>query len=208
MTTTAVSSLPVLVLLVDDELALLRSASLLLRAAGLTPILTLDDSRLVLPQLAADPSGVVVLDLTMPPLSGQALLEQIATDYPTVHTIVMTATHDLETAVQCMQAGAIDYLVKPVDKHRLVSSVRRALELGALRRQIDAPRESLHEAPAPHPAFAEMVTQNPTMHALFRYVEAIARSPQPVLITGESGTSPDAPTRAPRGSPVAECWGT
>ena len=80
MTTTAVSQLPVL--LVDDEPALLRSASLLLRAAGLTPILTLDDSRLVLPRLAADPIGVVVLDLTMPYLSGQALLEQITTDLP------------------------------------------------------------------------------------------------------------------------------
>jgi DNA-binding NtrC family response regulator len=105
---------------------LLRSASLLLRAAGLTSVLTLDDSRLVLPCLADDPIGVVVLDLTMPHLSGQALLEQITAHDPDLPTIVMTATHDLETAVQCMQAGALDYLVKPVDKHRLVSSVRRA----------------------------------------------------------------------------------
>ena len=132
MTTTAVSQLPVL--LVDDEPALLRSASLLLRAAGLTPVLTLDDSRLVLSRLAEDTIGVVVLDLTMPHLCGQALLEQITAAYPDIPAIVMTATHDLETAVQCMQAGAIDYLVKPVDKHRLVSSVRRALELRALRR--------------------------------------------------------------------------
>ena len=127
MTTTAVSQLPVL--LVDDEPALLRSASLLLRAAGMTPILTLDDSRLVLSRVAEDTIGVVVLDLTMPHLSGQALLEQITAHDPDLPTIVMTATHDLETAVQCMQAGAIDYLVKPVDKHRLVASVQRALEL-------------------------------------------------------------------------------
>jgi DNA-binding NtrC family response regulator len=207
MTTTAVSPLPVL--LVDDEPALLRSASLLLRAAGLTPVLTLDDSRQVLPRLATDPIGVVVLDLTMPYLSGQTLLEQIATEYPTVHTIVMTATHDLETAVQCMQAGALDYLVKPVDKHRLVAAVQRALELGALRRQVDAPLEGRHEALTPHPAFAEIVTQHPTMHALFRYVEAVARSPQPVLITGETGTGKELMARAvhrlaaPRGDFVA-----
>ena len=208
MTTTAVSQFPVL--LVDDEPTLLRSASLLLRAAGLTPVLTLDDSRLVLSRLAADPIGVVVLDLTMPHLSGQTLLEQITTNYPTVHAIVMTATHDLETAVQCMQAGAIDYLVKPVDKHRLVSSVRRALELCALRREVDSPREPRPGAPSPPPqAFAEMVTQNTAMHALFRYVEAIARSPQPVLITGETGTGKELMARAihrltaPRGDFVA-----
>src|SRR5215470_16078873 len=176
MTTTAVSQRPVL--LVDDEPALLRSASLLLRAAGITPVLTLDDSRLVPSRLADDAIGVVVLDLTMPHLSGQALLEQITAHDPDLPAIVMTATHDLETAVQCMQAGAIDYLVKPVDKHRLVSSVRRALELCALQRELDAPREPLRGAPSPlHQAFTEMVTQNPTMHALFRYVEAIARSP-------------------------------
>src|SRR2546427_532275 len=155
MTTPAVSQLPVL--LVDDEPALLRSASLLLRAAGIMPILTLDDSRLVLSRLADDPIGVVVLDLTMPHLSGQALLEQITTNYPTVHAIVMTATHDLETAVQCMQAGAIDYLVKPVDKNRLVSSVRRALELCALRREVGSPMEPLRgDTSPPHQAFAEM----------------------------------------------------
>ena len=134
MTTPAVSQRPVL--LVDDEPALLRSASLLLRAAGMTPILTLDDSRQVLPRLADDPIGVVVLDLTMPHLSGQALLEQITAYDPDLPTIVMTATQDLETAVQCMQAGAVDYLVKPVEKHRLVASVQRALELRALREDV------------------------------------------------------------------------
>src|ERR687892_1027017 len=100
MTSAAVSQLSVL--LVDDEPSLLRSASLLLRAAGIAPILTLDDSRMVLSRLAEDKIGVVVLDLTMPHLSGQALLEQITATYPHIPAIVMTATHDLETAVQCM----------------------------------------------------------------------------------------------------------
>ena len=54
----------------------------------------------------------------------------------------MTATHDLETAVQCMQAGAIDYLVKPVDKNRLVTSVRRALALRALRQEACSSRSA------------------------------------------------------------------
>jgi two-component system, NtrC family, nitrogen regulation response regulator GlnG len=208
MTTPVVSQRPVL--LVDDEPALLRSASLLLRAAGITPILTLDDSRLVLPRVADDTLGAVVLDLTMPHLSGQALLEQITAHDPDLPTIVMTATHDLETAVQCMQAGAIDYLVKPVDKHRLVSSVRRALERRALQEEvgslIERPRS---DTPHQRQAFAEIVTQNTTMQALLRYVEAIAQSPQPVLITGETGTGKELMARAvhrlaaPRGDFVA-----
>ena len=208
MTPTSVSQLPVL--LVDDEPALLRSASLLLRAAGIAPILTLDDSRLVLSRVADDTIGAVVLDLTMPHLSGQTLLEQITAHDPDLPTIVMTATHDLETAVQCMQAGAIDYLVKPVDKNRLVTSVRRALELRALRQEACSltqrpPSDTTHQ----HEAFAEIVTQSPTMHALLRYIAAIARSPQPVLITGETGTGKELMARAvhrlaaPRGDFVA-----
>ena len=208
MTTPALSQRPVL--LVDDEPALLRSASLLLRAAGMTPILTLDDSRQVLSRLADDPIGVVVLDLTMPYLSGQALLEQITAYDPDLPTIVMTATQDLEIAVQCMQAGAIDYLVKPVEKDRLVASVQRALELRALREDVGALTERPRsDTPLQSAAFAEIVTQHPTMHALFRYVEAIARSPQPVLITGETGTGKELMARAvhrlaaPRGDFVA-----
>jgi len=201
---------PLRVLLVDDEPSLLRSASLLLRAAGIAPILTLDDSRLVLSRLAEDKIGVVVLDLTMPHLSGQALLEQITANYPDIPAIVMTATHDLETAVQCMQAGAIDYLVKPADKNRLVSSVRRALERCALREEVLSLKERLlSDTPHQREAFAEIVTQNKTMQALFCYVEAVARSPQPVLIIGETGTGKELMARAvhrlaaPRGDFVA-----
>ena len=179
MTPPEVSQRPVL--LVDDEPALLRSASLLLRAAGITPILTLDDSRLVLPRLAADTIGVVVLDLTMPHLSGQALLEQITAHDPDLPTIVMTATHDLEMAVQCMQAGAIDYLVKPVDKHRLVSSVRRALERRALREEVGSLQERPRSDPPHQPeAFAEIVTQN-TDHAR---ALSLCRSHCPVATAG------------------------
>ena len=207
MTTPAISQRPVL--LVDDEPALLRSASLLLRSAGITPILTLDDSRMVLPRLAEEPMGAVVLDLTMPHLSGQALLAQITAHAPDLPTIVMTATHDLETAVQCMQAGAIDYLVKPVDKHRLVAFVRRALERRALQEVGSLTERPRCDTPHQRQAFAEIVTQNPTMHALFRYVAAIAQSPQPVLITGETGTGKELLARAihrltaPRGDFVA-----
>jgi DNA-binding NtrC family response regulator len=55
----------------------------------------------------------------------------------------MTATNDLETAVQCMQIGASDYLVKPVEESRLVSSVKRALEIRTLRAEVVSLKERL-----------------------------------------------------------------
>jgi two-component system, NtrC family, nitrogen regulation response regulator GlnG len=177
------------VLLVDDEPALLRSVSVVLRTSGIADLLTLEDSRAVLTLLAEQPVGALVLDLTMPGLSGQALLERVSADFPDIPVIVMTATNDLDTAVQCMQMGAVDYLLKPVEGTRLVSSLRRALEIRALRAEVLSLKDSLlTPAPYSREAFAALITHSPAMAAVFRYVEAVAPSPQPVLITGESGT--------------------
>jgi DNA-binding NtrC family response regulator len=177
------------VLLVDDEAPLLRSVGVLLRTSGFTDVVALEDSRAVLPLLAERPVGVLVLDLTMPHLSGQVLLERITAEYPDIPVIVMTATNDLDTAVQCMRQGAIDYLVKPVENSRLISAVRRALEIRALREEVIALKDHLLRETPPHEeAFAAIVTQSKAMTSIFRYVQAVARSPQPVLITGETGT--------------------
>jgi two-component system, NtrC family, nitrogen regulation response regulator GlnG len=196
MTTDAASTnLPVL--MVDDEPQLLHSASVVLRTSGISEVKTLDDSRAVLPLLAEQPIGVLVLDLAMPHVSGQVLLEQVAATYPDLPVILMTATNDLDTAVQCMQAGAIDYLVKPVEKNRLVSSVKRALEIRALRAEVLSLKERFFADTLRHPeAFAEIVTQSKAMQAIFRYLEAVAPSPQPVLITGETGTGKELFARA------------
>jgi DNA-binding NtrC family response regulator len=190
MAQTDVSQLPVL--FVDDEPQILRSASVVLRGSGIAHVIPLEDSRAVLPSLAEQEMGVVVLDLTMPYISGQVLLEHITADYPDLPVIVLTATNDLETAVQCMQAGAVDYLVKPVETNRLVASVRRALEVRALRAEVLSLKERLlTDTPHQREVFAAIITQSKAMHAIFRYVEAIASSPQPVLITGETGTGKD-----------------
>ena len=187
MAPTASAALPIL--LVDDEPQLLRSASVLLRSSGVKHVVTLDDSREVMPLLEDQEIGVVVLDLAMPHVTGQELLGEIAAGYPDVPVILMTATNDLDTAVQCMQGGAIDYLVKPVEKNRFVSSVTRALEIRNLREEVLSLKEHLlTEKLHQRDAFVPIVTQSKAMHAIFRYVEAIAPSRQPVLITGETGT--------------------
>src|SRR5262244_3709077 len=190
-----VSNMPVL--LVDDDTQVLHSASIVLRSSGLVHVLTVDDSRSVMPLLAERDIGALLLDLMMPHLSGHALLEQVTEDHPDIPVIVMTATNDLQTAVQCMQDGAVDYLVKPVEENRLVSSVKRALEIRMLRAEVLSLKERLlTDTPHQREAFAEIITQSKEMFAIFRYLEAIAPSPQPVLITGETGTGKELVARA------------
>jgi two-component system, NtrC family, nitrogen regulation response regulator GlnG len=190
-----ITSLPIL--LVDDEPQLLHGVSLALRTAGFPQVLTLEDATKVLPLLQDQPVGAVLLDLAMPHLSGRALLDQITAGHPDVPVIVLTATNDLETAVECMQAGARDYLVKPVEKTRLISALRRVIEMRALEAEVlSLKTRVLEETPHERGAFTEIITQDRAMFAIFRYVEAIAPSPQPVLITGETGTGKELIARA------------
>ena len=195
MASPTTSQLPVL--LVDDEPQQLRSASMILRAAGIANVMTLDDSRDVLPLLEARDIGVLVLDLMMPHLSGETLLQHVAEMYPDLPVILMTARNDLDTAVDCMRRNASDYLVKPVEKSRLVGAIQRALELRRLRDEVLSLKDRMLTNELRHPAaFAEIITQSRAMQAIFRYVEAVAASPQPVLITGETGTGKELLARA------------
>ena len=179
-------SLPVL--LVDDEDQILLSAQTLLKASGFSNVVTMNDPQGVLPLLAEREIGVIVLDIGMPGMSGCDLLVEISRDYPHIPVIFMTAMNDLETAVSCMRGGAFDYLLKPVEKSRFVTAVKRALELRLLQSELLSLKDRLLSDELENSsAFAGIVTRSKKMRAIFQYVEVIAGTHQPVLITGETG---------------------
>src|SRR6185369_17005623 len=119
---------PFTILLVDDEQDVLFSYSVMFRGAGFTSILTEADSRAVLTLMETEQIGLAVLDLQMPYLGGYELLTRIREKYPQVPVIIVTAANEVEMAVACMKAGAMDYFVKPVEKSRLIASARRTRE--------------------------------------------------------------------------------
>ncbi len=133
----------------------------------------------------------------MPGITGQELLSKINQQYPDVPVIVITGVNDLPTAVECMKLGALDYMVKPVEKSRLISGVARAIDLRNLRLENIKLREQLFTHKLEHPeAFAEIVTANSKMQRVFEYAETVAPSIQPVLITGETGVGKELLARA------------
>ncbi|HKJ05271.1 MAG TPA: sigma-54 dependent transcriptional regulator [Geopsychrobacteraceae bacterium] len=177
------------VLLIDDEASWLRVMSrTLTRTLGINNILTCQDSREVMALLQQTPVSLIVLDMTMPHLSGDELLEQLQQGYPMVPVIVMTGLNQVELAVKCMKLGAFDYFIKTTEEERILSGVRRALTVSELQAENRELRERFLQGKIEHPEFfAEITSQSKQMRKIFQYIEAIAVSSEPVLITGESG---------------------
>ena len=176
------------ILVVDDEPQILKGFEIALKTAGYRNLLLCHDPREAKAILDGQSVFAVLLDLNMPGVSGREILEYLASEHPEIPVIVITGNNEVDTAVQCMKFGAFDYMVKPVERSRLISGVRRAVEMRELQHENYLLKQRILGKDLTHPeAFAGIVTRNAGMLSLFRYVESIAGSPQPVLIVGETG---------------------
>lgn len=186
------------VLLVDDEPPWLRSLSMTLEGPGaISNIMQLSDSRQVMSLLSQQDVGLILLDLTMPHISGEELLSALAEEHPEISVIVLSGLNQVETAVSCMKLGAFDYLVKTEEEDRILDSVRRAIRMQELQRENKEMRQRfLNDRLECPEAFAPIVTSNKAMRSIFQYIEAVAKSTQPILITGESGVGKELVARA------------
>ncbi len=185
------------IVIVDDEPLALESMEILFGAEGFDNIVKVSDPTLLMDVLASGSAALVLLDLIMPGLSGEALLDEIVQRHPDVPVIVVTARDTVSAAVSCMKQGAFDFIAKPVDPDRLLTSVRHALGLRDLRRENRDLRERLFSGTIAHPEkFRNIVVKSPGMRAVLQYVEAIARSNHPALIMGETGVGKELVARA------------
>ena len=177
------------VLLVDDEEQVLSSTSKVLKSTGINNLHLCNDSREVMSLLAEKEVETILLDISMPHLTGDVLLGKIREAYPQIPVIIVTASDDIEIAVRCMKTGAFDYMVKAVEPSRLIGGLRRAIESRQLSRRYSDLRERILEDDIRHPeAFSKIISNNRKMQANFVFVEAIASTAETVLITGETGT--------------------
>ncbi len=185
------------ILLIDDEPNALRSISRMLHIRGVENIVTVEDSREVMHLLAQQEVAVIVLDLMMPHIAGKELLGELSHNFPHIPVIVMTAVNEIEIAVECMKAGAFDYLVKPVDDGIFISRITKALEIYSLRNEVSSLKQYLLTDRLEHESvFSSIITSSKKMLAVFKYVEVIATSQQPALITGETGVGKELIARA------------
>lgn len=185
------------ILIVDDDVVMLRFVKLVLQTAGYSNFEICSDGHAVQPMLENKSYSLILLDIGLPGLQGDTILEAIHELYPEMPVLMITAKDDLESAIRCMRLGAQDYLLKPFEPRRLVDGVSKALELTELKQEYrDYISRSMGESLEHPEVFSNIVTATPSMRTIFQYVETIAHSRKPVLITGASGVGKELVARS------------
>ncbi len=207
MTQGASESGEVTILVVDDESTFGRLIRDHLERAGHQTIgaASAEEAIEVLKTRTPD---LMLLDVHMPGMTGLELLQLLRREGRLPPTIVMSAYGQLDTALQAVRSGAMDFLSKPFRLPEVELKVELALE----RSRLDAPKTARRRAsrehraatdPGPNPsadavpaAFHDMVGRSPAMLELFKKIERVSRFTSTVLVHGESGTGKELVARA------------
>ena len=165
-------------LLVDDDVTLNRLLTKQLRNMGYAAA-GVGSWQEAQSYLQSHEPDLILMDCQLPDASGQKLVGELSLNYP---VILLTAYGSVKEAVQAMQAGASDYLTKPVNLDELELLVKKVLEAAALNRNYQFYKSQLSKQKRTF-----MVGSSPALQNVERLIEAVAPSDTTVLIQGESG---------------------
>jgi len=179
------------VLVVDDERNMLLVMDMALAEAGYR-VLTAERAEDALPMLRDPDLAVVLSDLKMPGMSGEEFIARCQRERSDVPVIVVTAFGSIRSAIQCIQAGASDYLTKPFEPEELQFAVQSALRLHDLMRE----NRQLQAAVSGAAPRRRLVGSSAAMLALRDEINRVAPYKTNVLISGESGTGKEAVARS------------
>jgi two-component system, NtrC family, response regulator AtoC len=175
------------ILIVDDERNIRESIQRLFEIEGVAAA-TACDGRAAVAQLSEQAFDAVVLDLRMPRMDGQQLLEWIRGEGLRTPVVMISALGEVKDAVKALKSGADDYLIKPFDPAELIRRVRFVVTARK--------RDNLVEAGARTVAGASrLIGDSASTCALRRSIDKIAAGDSTVLITGESGSGKEVVAR-------------
>ncbi len=130
---------------------------------------------------------LVITDLRMPGMDGNELIKRVASSYPTLPVIVLTGHGTIETAVETMREGAIDFFTKPVDIDKLSLVVKKTIAASQLAEQNRKLAEEIDKLKRQQ-GYGRIIGKSGKIAQLMQTVNQVASTKATVLITGESGT--------------------
>jgi len=177
------------ILIVEDEAKLRRVIELQLQSAGFEVDKAASAEEAM---KLTDRADLILTDLRLPGMDGLELMSLLRRQNSGTPVIVMTAFGTVESAVQAMKSGAVDFLPKPFSLDHLMAVIQKALEVRALRDENMKLKEELGR----RYEFENIVGRSPAMQEIFSTVTRVAPTRATVLIAGESGVGKDLIARA------------
>ena len=171
------------VLVIDDESSMRHMLRLVLEKEGYQ-VTEAEGAAAGLALLAAEPFALVLCDIRMPDMDGRGFLQEAARRQVAATIIMMSAYGSVETALECMKAGAYDYISKPFKPDEVVLTLKKAEERLQLRQE----NARLKRALATRGERRPLIYGSPAMARVIDLIERAALASSPVLITGETGT--------------------
>jgi two-component system nitrogen regulation response regulator NtrX len=170
------------ILIIEDEAAIRRVLSKILSEENTSYVIFEAEDGLAGLELASKISyDLILCDIKMPKMDGLEVLEKIKKIQPEIPVIMISGHGDLDTAVQTMRFGAFDYISKPPDLNRLLTTVRNALDKSQLTSENILLKKKIRKG-------YEMVGKSTAIIAIKEMIEKVAPTEARVLITGSNGT--------------------
>jgi DNA-binding NtrC family response regulator len=179
------------ILIVEDDREMARFLTELLREERYEIEVALDGSS-ALERHKRGKFDLTITDLMMPGMKGTELVARLKALDPDHPVLLITAFGTIESAVEAMHAGALNYITKPFRSEEILLHVRRALEQRSLRKELERLRTEVRG----RYQFSNLIGRSETMERIFDAVAQVSDLPANILITGESGTGKELIARA------------
>jgi DNA-binding NtrC family response regulator len=179
------------ILVVDDELVICKSVQRILSPEGYEVETALSGQE-ALEKLGQESFDLVITDLKMPGMDGMELLAKIRERDPEMIIIMITGYSTVQTAVQAMKMGALDYIPKPFTPEELIVVVEKALDKKKLIFENIYLRKELEAKYS----FENIVGNSLKIQEVFKFIRKVAPTDSTVLVYGESGTGKELIARA------------
>lgn len=179
------------ILIVDDEKDMRGFLEIMLRKEGFEAE-SREDAAAALDYFREKPFDLVISDVKMPGMGGLEFLKALKELDPEVLVIMITAYASVETAIEAMKAGAVDYFTKPFNIEEVKLNINKALRL----RKLEKENRRLKKDLKTKYSFSNLIGDSPRMKEIYSLIVSIAGTKTNVFITGESGTGKELAARA------------
>lgn len=171
------------ILILDDDPHILRSLEIMLKGDE-HEVWSVPDAESALDFLEKQYTDIVLVDLQLPGMSGLEFLRKLRDLHRDTDAIIITAHGSIETAVDSMKEGALDYLTKPFSPEQVRHRILQVERMRGYKSEVSGLRRLLGEVPHA----TEFITRNPAVRNLLEMARTVAETDASVLIIGESGT--------------------